>query len=224
MTEAVVTVRPTATFKDVVECMLTAGVSGLPVIDGDDRLVGIVSETDVMSRGAYPWASRRPRLLSAGFLLGDDPRWQRKATARTAQELMTARPVTVSADHQVSIAAQRMLERGVNRLPVVDDDGRLVGIVTRSDVMRAWATPDAALRADIDGVLGDVLAVPEDHHVVCEVEDGIVRMTGSVRMENDEVVVEAAVRHVPGVVDVVNEVVAQHPMPPAREQLVGWPR
>lgn len=223
MTKAVVTIHPTASFKDVVECMLTAGVSGLPVLDGDDRLLGIVSETDVMSRGAYPTASRRPRFLSAAFFLPEHSRWQRKATARTARELMTAQPVTVSAADQVSIAALRMLERGVNRLPVVDDDGRLVGIVTRSDVMRAWAKPDEALRSDIDEVLGDILSVPEDHHVVCDVEDGIVRMTGTVRMESDEVVVEAAVRHVPGVVDVVNEVVAEHPTPSVRD-FVGRPR
>lgn len=213
MTKDVITLRRTAPFKEVVETLIAAGVSGAPVVDDEGRLLGVVSEADLMTRKAYGGTTRHALALVAGYLTGDDPRWLRKSAGLTAEQLMTTAPVTVSPGHDMAVAARRMLDRNVNRLPVVDDAGRVVGIVARRDLLRPWGRSDDAIRNDVDVLLRDPRRVPEDNRVACEVVDGIVRLLGTVRVPTDAVVVEAAVRAVPGVVEMVSEITAEHPSP-----------
>lgn len=212
MTEEVITLRRTAPFKEVVETLMAAAVSGAPVVDDNGRLLGVVTEADLMTRKAYS-GTRHALALVAGYLTGDDPRWLRKSAALTAEQLMTTAPVTVSPGHDIGVAARRMLDHAVNRLPVVDDAGRVVGIVARRDLLRSWIRADEAIAADVRELLRDPRRVPEDNRVACEVTDGIVRLLGTVRVPTDAVVVEAAVRAVPGAVDVVSEITSEHPSP-----------
>jgi CBS domain-containing protein len=137
MTTDVVTVGPDATYGEIVDRLLAHDVSGLPVIDGDGTLVGIVTEADLVSREAYGPDRRRPLGLIVDYLRDRDPAWVRKSSATTAADLMTRVVTTASPDDEVRVTARRMLESGRKRLPVVASDGLLVGIVSRRDVLAA---------------------------------------------------------------------------------------
>lgn len=211
MTTSVSTVEPGASFKEIVTSLLAAEVSGLPVVDGDRRLLGIVTEADLVAHDAYGGRRRRALALLAGYFAGHDPRWLRKTAGLVAAELMTPHPVTASPDEPVAVAARRMLAQEVKRLPVVDGAGRLVGIVTRRDVVRAFARPDEAIAGEVTRLLANPLAVPEDHHVFAVVEEGMVYLDGTVRHPSDAAVVEHQVEHIDGVVAVISRLEAEEP-------------
>ena len=214
MTTAVVTVGPEASWKEVAERLLDAGVSGLPVVDRDGYLLGIVTEADLVSRPAF--GDRRHRSLMAMVdLLTGEARWAGKATALTAAEMMTTATVSASPQEHVRSAARRMLDSGVKRLPVLDG-GRLVGIVSRRDLLHAFHRTDAEIAAQITERLGMVRYAPEDHDVTVSVEDGVVTLEGAVRMEGEVPVVEGLARDVPGVVQVVSRVEFREPNPSLR--------
>ncbi|HEX6567587.1 MAG TPA: CBS domain-containing protein, partial [Acidimicrobiales bacterium] len=139
MTTDVVTVGPAATYGEIVDRLLAHDVSGLPVIDPDGTLLGIVTEADLVSREAYGPDRRRPLGLIVDHLRDRDPAWVRKASATTARDLMTHVVTTASPDDEVRVTARNMLESGHKRLPVVATDGRLIGIVSRRDVLAATA-------------------------------------------------------------------------------------
>ena len=214
MTTAVVTVGPKASWKEVAETMLDAGVSGLPVVDDDGYLLGVVTEADLVSRPAF--GDRRHRSLIAMVdLLTGDARWAGKATALTAGELMTTGAITASPSENIRAAAQRMLDRRVKRLPVLDE-GKLVGILSRRDLLHAFHRTDAEVAADITTRLNMVRYAPDDHDVQASVVDGIVTLEGSVRSEGDIPVVEGLARDVPGVVQVISRVTFREPTMPLR--------
>lgn len=142
MTTDVVTVGPEATFAEILDTLLDREVSGLPVVDGDGRLLGIVTEADLVSREAYGYRRRRALGLLADYFRGRDPQWVRKAAGLTARELMTAAPDALAPDDDIAEVARRMLERHHKRLPVVVD-GRIVGIVSRHDLLRRSGAGDA---------------------------------------------------------------------------------
>lgn len=135
MTTDVVTVGPDATYLEIVDRLLAHDVSGVPVVDGDRSLLGIVTEADLVSREAYGPERRRPLALLLDYLRDRDPAWVRKASGSTARELMTHIVTTAAEDDEVRVAARAMLESDVKRLPVVAADGRLVGIVSRRDLL-----------------------------------------------------------------------------------------
>jgi CBS domain-containing protein len=135
MTSDVVTVGPDATYGEIVDRLLSHDISGLPVTDADGTLVGIVTEADLVSREAYGPERRRPLGLIFDYLRERDPAWVRKAGGTTARELMTHLVTTASPDDELRVVARRMLESGYKRLPVIATDGRLVGIVSRRDVL-----------------------------------------------------------------------------------------
>jgi len=204
MTTPVVTVGPEASWKDVAERMLDAGVSGLPVVDPDGYLLGIVTEADLVSKPAF--GDRRHRSLRAMVdLLTGESRWIGKAAALTAAEMMTTTTLTATPLEDVRTAARLMLDSGVKRLPVLDG-GRLVGIISRRDLLRSFHRTDAEIAAQITERLGMVRYAPEDHDVTATVHDGVVTLEGSVRTEGEVPVVEGLARDVAGVVRVVNRV------------------
>ena len=137
MTTGVLTVRPRTPYHEIVTLLLDYEISGLPVVDNDGVLVGIVSEADLISKEAYVEdEGRRGHLrLLRDHLLGRDTEWVDKAAARNAQELMTSPVRTLSPDDDVATAARVMLDHRLKRLPVVRD-GKLVGIVARHDLLR----------------------------------------------------------------------------------------
>lgn len=194
MTTHVVAVRLNATYKDIAARLRELRVSAFPVLDDDDKVVGVVSEADLLTKEALEYSA--PGLA---FLHG---RERAKAAAVTAAELMTKPPVTIGPREPVTHAARLMYSRKVKRLPVVDDEGRLVGIVTRTDVLGVYSRPDAEIRHDIveNVIVGTLLTNPA--RFTLTVKDGVVTVEGT--PENAPVgrdMVEE-IRHVEGVVAV----------------------
>lgn len=205
MTHSVFTVRPETPFKEIAETLVSAAVSGVPVVDEDGTIAGIVTEEDLITKEAYAPSPRRRRLPSfiGGLLAGDEP-WFRKAQGVTAGDVMTRQVVTVEPDATVHEAARLMIEMNVKRLPVVDEEGRLVGIVSRGDIVRIFARDDGQLKDVIVDLLRRTAFVEPDHRVTVAVGAGIVTLEGKVAYEGDIRVVEALVGAVDGVVGVDN--------------------
>lgn len=211
MTVGVVTVTPGTAFKETAELLLEHGITGVPVVDGSLRLLGIVTEADLMSKEAFG-ADAPVRLAGVGAgRRHRDRRWAGKADGLTAGDVMTTNVVTAAPGEQVAVAARRMLTRKVKRLPVVEPDGRLVGIISRHDILRIFDRPDAAIAADLAARLDNPLHAPEAHCVVSDVVDGVAILQGWVEEAWDLDVVEAVARNTPGVIDVVNNVTRTGP-------------
>ncbi len=130
MTKDVITVAPDTPVKEVIEQMVHSQVSGVPVVDSSGRLLGIVTEADVITKEAY--GGRRPRALAllVDTLAGRDHHWVVKAAGLTAAEVMSEHPVMCEPGDEVATVARRMLERGVKRMPVVED-GSVEGMISR---------------------------------------------------------------------------------------------
>lgn len=196
MTTHVVAVHQNAAFKDMAARLREHRVSAFPVLDDDDKVIGVVSEADLLTKEAleYSVAGRVNGILHH--------REQVKAAGVTAADLMTKPPVTIGPNEFVSHAARLMYSRKVKRLPVVDDDGRLLGIVSRADVLSVYSRPDADIKHDIiDGIIvGTLLTDPARFTIT--VKDGIVTATGV--PENASVGHDMIdeIRHVEGVVTV----------------------
>lgn len=205
MTSDVVSVRPDASFKEIVERLVRCDVSGLPVVDDEGHLVGIVTEADVTSKEAYGGHRRRALALLADLLSAREHRWATKAAGWEAADVMTEDVVTCSPDDEVRVVARRMLERGVKRFPVVRS-GELVGMVSRQDILRMFARPDDTIQAEITRALATDLNRPDGCRVHCSAHDGVATLTGDVRYAWDIPVVISIARNVEGVIDVVSQV------------------
>jgi CBS domain-containing protein len=205
MTTDVVSVKPDTTFKDVVEQLVAAGVSGLPVVDDRGVLVAIITEADLVAKEAYPGQRSRALGVLADVLSAREHHWVTKARGWTAADIMTTNVETCAPDDDVRLAARRMLAHGVKRMPVLEG-GKLVGIVSRRDILRGLVRPDAEIAQDVTHLLKAAPDRPDDHHVTCSVEDGKVVLSGDVRYAWDEPTIVAMVRGVDGVIDVVSHV------------------
>lgn len=191
MVEDVVTVGADTPYRRLVELLWTFGISGLPVADTDGRVVGIVSESDLTKHQERPVGVRRPK--------GDVS----LESALVAKDLMSAPAVTISADATLSEAARLMRERNLKRLPVVDGNGDLVGIVSRADLLKVFLRSEETLSWDIDEVLRRSLVVPGN--VRATSSEGVIRVTGSVESAEQAERIEAALGKLAGVVAVENE-------------------
>lgn len=200
MRRDVITVRPETPLKEVARLLVEHGISGLPVVDAEDRVLGVVSEGDliVKERGAE---AGRPRILGA-LLGGDRSRTElTKVEARSAGDAMTSPAVTIEPGAPVRAAAALMVERQVNRLPVVED-GKLVGIVTRADIVRTFVRSDAELEREVvEGVILRAMWL-DPHLLQVRVENGVVRVSGRVDRRSDARILEELIRRIEGVVDV----------------------
>jgi len=203
MTTAVISVSPETPFKTMVETMVQSDVSGLPVLDASGGLVGIVTEADLASKEAFVGHRRRPLALFLDVLAA--PRWLDKAFGSTAADVMTKDVVVCESGEDLRVAARRMLERAVKRMPVVDS-GAVVGMLSRKDVLRMLARPDAEIAADVAKILATHPNRPDDAHVDFEVANGVVTLAGDVRYEWDEPVVVSLVREADGVIDVASRI------------------
>jgi CBS domain-containing protein len=212
MIRTVVTARPETLLPELIDEMVRYGISGVPIVDSDGRLVGIVSEADLMSKPAYGGTHRRPLAAIGDLLRGHDRRWLVKSEALSAGEIMTTKVATTRSTETVRGAARRMVERGVKRLPVVDG-GRLVGIISRADVLTSMHHSDEELRREIGAAFRDPARVPEAAVIDVSVNDGIVTLRGSVQFPIDVPVLSAIAWRFPGVVDVRNEAISREPNP-----------
>jgi CBS domain-containing protein len=201
MTKDVKTVGPGASLKDVAATLAELGISGLPVVE-NGNVVGVISEADILAkeRGTE---KRRGGLL--GLLLDADFDASTKLEARTAAEAMTAPAITIGPSRSVTEAAATMIDERVNRLPVVDDDGKLVGIVSRADLVRAFTRSDDEIEREIreEVILRTLWIAPENISV--RVESGEVTLAGHVETKVEAELVLHFVQRVPGVVSVVSD-------------------
>ncbi|KOU22594.1 CBS domain protein [Streptomyces sp. WM6372] len=189
MTEEVASATPDTPFKEVAKLLAQYDVSGVPVLDDEDRVVGVVSQTDLLAHTARHNSS--------------------VAVPPSAGDVMSAPAVTVHPEETAADAARLMTRRSVERLPVVDLEDRLVGIITRRDLLRTFLRPDSEIRRRVtDEVLAEVLGVPAgdvDVHVV----DGIVTLDGKVGLRSQLPVLRNLVEHLDGVVAVASRVTAR---------------
>jgi CBS domain-containing protein len=197
MTVKVLTVAPETPLKDVAELLAARGISGMPVVGGDGRVLGVVSEADILQKERRP---TKPTTLDRWLhrQAGADA----KRTATTAAEAMTAPAVTVKGSRRLDVAASLMLDGHVNRLPVVDEDGVLVGIVTRADLVRAFAHTDDEIAREIrdEVLLHELWLRPEDFQLT--VKRGEVAVFGHFATEDERKLLVRRVTLVPGVVSV----------------------
>jgi len=195
MTTRVIWVNKDATFREMAVALREHRVSAFPVVDDDHKVIGVVSEADLLTKEAL---DDEPGVL-AGILHRKD---QAKARGVTAGDLMTATVVAVRPDDTVEHAARLMYDRRVKRLPVTDADGHLVGIISRADVLAVFDRTDHAIHQEItdEVILGEFMADPSAIQVT--VKDGIVTLAG--RPETNEAGhdIVRLVRHVQGVVAV----------------------
>ncbi|MET8451814.1 CBS domain-containing protein [Streptomyces sp. NPDC005209] len=194
MTRAVVAVGREALFKDIVERMSEGKVSALPVLEGDGRVIGVVSEADLLPKEEF--RDSDPDRFTQQRRMSDLV----KAGALTAEELMSAPAVTVHADAALAEAARIMAIRNVKRLPVVNAEGVLEGVVSRGDLLKVFLRPDNDLADEIRRDVVDVLfpAPVEPVHIM--VTEGVARLTGRVP---DATRIPLAVRLVRGIEGVV---------------------
>ncbi|MCW2640740.1 MAG: domain containing rane protein [Dactylosporangium sp.] len=205
MTTPVVAVREDAPFREIVDALEARKVSGLPVVDRHNVVVGVVSETDLLTKMEFTGKAKHPRLFE-----GRRIRLAReKAGGELARDLMTAPPVTVMANTPVVTAARLMASAGIKRLPVVNLAARLVGIVTRSDLLKVFLRPDAEIRADVLQALRH-LSVAETCQVSAEANQGMVTLTGQMEHRSSVETVVRQAQRVDGVIDVIDRLTYRH--------------
>jgi CBS domain-containing protein len=223
MTTDLVTVTPDTSLKEVAERLVRSEVSSLPVLNDQHRLIGIVTEADLISKEAYGGYRRRALALFVDALSGREHRWVTKAAGSTAGDVMTRVLVTCQPGDDVRSAARRMLEHHVKRLPVVAGN-KFLGIVSRQDILRTFDRSDDSIRIDVEDVLRGPNR-PDDSHVHCSVNEGVVRLSGDVRYAWDKPIVVGMVRAVEGVLDVISDVHNREPNPrPSPSPWVPSPR
>ncbi len=196
MTPRVIAVRKDASFKQMAAMLRSSRISAFPVIDDAGRVIGVVSEADLLVKEAVQ-ADGVSVLAALRHWREDD-----KEAGVTAGDLMTAPAVTIGPDAPVAEAARLLYDRRLKRLPVVTRAGLLVGIISRVDVLSVFDRPDDQIRGEIvrDVLPGVIGSIPAD----CEatVRDGIVTLAGSMNSGPDARLIIEAVRHVQGVVAV----------------------
>ena len=197
MNRDVVVVSPRMPLKEVARVLVNRHFSGVPVVDDDGKVLGVVSEGDILVKERAPGGASS--IFGRALELET---WADKHEARDAGGAMTAPAVTIGPARSVSEAAGLMLDRAVNRLPVVDADGKLVGIVTRADLVRAFVRDDSEIAREIrdDVLLRTLWEAPDSFRV--RVRGGEVMLAGKVNDAHAAGTLVRFVERVPGVVSV----------------------
>lgn len=201
MTTEVVSVDETAGFKQMVELIKQHRISALPVVDGQRRVIGVVSEADLILK------EDRIDLGEQHVFESHRRRQEReRAGGTTARELASVPAVTIGPGDSVREAAKLMHDRAIKRLPVVDGDGRLVGVISRSDVLRVFMRSDDEIRREIvEDVIRRTMLL-DAPTVVISVTDGIVTATGEVDRKTDAEILTRLSAAVAGVVAVESHI------------------
>jgi CBS domain-containing protein len=198
MTRQVVTVAEAAPYKSIVELLAERQISAVPVTDPAGTVVGVVSEADLLKKVEHESSDEPVRLLDLHRSA------KSKATGTTARAVMTSPAVTVGPEDSVVTAAQLMDRRNVKRLPVVDVAGRLVGIVSRRDLLSVFLESDDAIKDEIvRDVLQGVMWL-EPSAVEVTVRDGVVSLDGEVEQKSLADITVRLCRGVDGVVNVIS--------------------
>jgi CBS domain-containing protein len=212
MTAHVIAVREGASFKEMAERLREHRVSAFPVVDDDFKVIGVVSEADLLTKEALDGGHPGVPGMISGML---HRREQERAAGLTAGDLMTHPAVTVGPGDTVEHAARLMYARRVKRLPVTDASGRLVGIISRADVLAVYSRPDEEIRKEIcdEVIMNEFLTDPARFTVT--VQDGIVTLTGKPENAQHGRDLVNRVRHVQGVVAVRDRLSYPPPERPA---------
>jgi CBS domain-containing protein len=205
MTTSVVTVDRYTSYQEIDRLLTERRISGVPVLKMGRQVAGVVSEADLLA--AEDETARQARM--AGTL---GRRWRLRKQPHvnlTADALMTSPAITIGPDATIPAAARLMNTHHVRRLPVVDEKGGLVGVVSRRDLLSVFLRPDEDIVRDARQVLDELpLADPRD--VIVRVKHGVVTLAGAMRAgsgEDDQDLLPLALRlvwDIDGVVDVVN--------------------
>ena len=209
MTTRVVAVTKDASFRTMAAALREHRVSAFPVLDDDGKVIGVVSEADMLAKEALESEPQGMPGMIAGLLRRKE---HEKARGTTAGDLMTSPAITITPDDTLERAARLMYTRKVKRLPVVDANGHLVGIVGRSDLLAVFDRPDEDIRREImDQVIRHDLRT-DPAAFTAEVKDGIVTLGGVAETSEFGCDLVQRVRHVQGVVAVRDRL--SHPRPP----------
>jgi len=200
MTSRVHVARPTTPFKRLVQLIEENKISAVPIVDGQGIPVGIVSESDLLFK------ERRHELESESSLLHPRRRRQERAKAEgiVAWEIMTKPPITVRSDTTLPRAARLMQERNVRRLVVVDERDKIVGIVSRSDLLQVFLRTDDDLREEVLSTIVPSMLLSDPDSVQVAVRWNVVTLSGEVDRKSDALIFASVIREIDGVVDVVN--------------------
>jgi CBS domain-containing protein len=200
MTYGAVSVAEDTPFKEIVEIMERNGVNAVPVVDQSDRVIGLVTSADLVPKIEYAGAHDRGHLFE-----GHKHREaRRKSDATAAAELMTT-PATTVLPRTSLIDATKIMNGGLKRLPVVDELGRLIGMVTRKDMLKVYLRSDADVGTDIAAdVLPNLVGV-EPWQVRTAVHDGTVTLTGQVERRSLAADVVRQIERVDGVIAVEDQ-------------------
>jgi len=203
MSSEVVSTRCDASFKEVARLLAEHRISGVPVVNDEEKVVGVISETDLL----HHHVRQEPEYGHRRFLLPKLTRSARvaevKARARTAEHLMTQPAVIASPGQYVTDAARTMEQHRVERLPVVDDEDRLVGIVTRGDLLQVFLRADDEIRRDVVNQVSRGIGCPR-YTVDVAVDDGEVTLKGHLDRRSDAVLAVRITEQVDGIVSVTD--------------------
>ncbi|MEU9073771.1 CBS domain-containing protein [Kitasatospora sp. NPDC004745] len=202
MTSPVVRVAPETGFREIVALLTDYDITGVPVVDAEGRPLGVVSEADLLRTLA---AQEDPGALLPAPEAAPPPG---PGGAVTAADLMTGQPVCTTPGTSVVAAARLMSRHGLKRLPVLDEEGRVIGMVSRGDLLRVFLREDRVIRREIvEEVLGRVEGV-SPAEVGVEVDQGRVVLSGTVPEQHLVPIVLNLCRSVDGVVSVTDRLEA----------------
>lgn len=204
MTFGALSVQEDTPFKEIVDLMEAHGINAVPVVDGFDRVVGVVSSADLLPKIEFAGDDDHLRLFENRHIR----QARGKAHATAAGELMNAPAVTVMGTTSLVAAARIMDAAGLKRLPVVDELGRLTGMVTRRDLLKVFLRSDTEIRREILNEALDGLVGVERSQLRVEVDDGVVTLLGEVERGSVIPSVIRQIERVDGVVDVVSHLSA----------------
>ncbi|MGO8740321.1 CBS domain-containing protein [Rhodoblastus sp.] len=217
MVSPVKSIGPEATIEEAVELLLSMHVSGAPVVDGDGRLIGVISEADFLHRAELGTTKRRPRWIE--FLLGPGESAEAYVMShgRKVGDIMTREVVSVNVTASLNEIVDLMERRRIKRLPVVSGD-QLVGIISRSDLLRALSKTLVATKAApgeisdqaiLDKLMAELknqgFASPKSLDV--KVDHGVVTLKGEIFDERQRPALMVAAENIPGVTKVIDQLV-----------------
>jgi|FaiFalFF_MnMetaG_3_1042247.scaffolds.fasta_scaffold11871_2 CBS-domain-containing membrane protein len=217
MTSPVITVRPDTPIKEVARLLLTHHISGVPVVDENDHLVGILTEADLLYKELpeTPEEGGLLRLLRRGQLA----QAERKSEGLLARDLMTSPVITITENTPLREAAALMTRHRINRLPVVRN-GHVVGILSRADVLKALTRPDHELQEAVRRAFLEELWI-DPTRLRIHVQNGVVYLEGEVERRSDQELAERWIATIDGVVRVESRLTYRFDDRQARME--SWP-
>ena len=220
MTKSVVTVDRPTRYDEIVRLLTERRISGVPVLTMGRHVAGVVSEADLL---AAEDIDARQAQMQAQAGTGRHLPWSRpRHWDHTAGGLMTSPAITINPDATIPRAARVMTTHHVRRLPVIGEDGKLLGIVSRRDLLSVFLRPDTEIADDVRELLDDLLPA-DPARVTATVKDGVVVLTGDPQSPQDRDLVPAAIRliwDVDGVIDVDNRLGQRAPDRPGEPGLL----